>query len=107
MKEQYNKIPEKIKSGMELALFFSTLGLMIYGIDTVLDSQNNLSEIKKNNLAAPPASEQCNPTLQLDMACWTQITNEVCDGNNTLDRSGDVCETIEFWNYVPPVNVMR
>ena len=107
MKEQYQKLPEKIKGSIELALFITTLGLIFYGIDTGYDSQNNLSEVKSNQLTAPPASEQCNPNDQLDMACWNQITREICDGNMTLDRSDDICETIEYWNYKPAMNFMR
>lgn len=90
-----------------LAVAIAVTGLFMYGLDTVFDSENNLSRIKRDRLVAPPISQQCDPDVQLDMACWTQITREMCDGNNTLDRSDDVCETIEFWNYVEPVNVMR
>lgn len=98
---------EFVKGGVEFALFLTTLGLMIYGIDTVLDSQNNLSEIKEKFLSTPPISAQCDPDEKLDMACMTQITREVCDGNNTLDRSDDICETLDYWYYVPAINVMR
>lgn len=90
-----------------LAVSVAVMGLLLYGVDTIFDSQNNLSEIKKNNLSTPPISAQCDLTNRLDMGCMTQVTREVCDGNNTFNRSDDVCETIDYWYYVPEVNLMR
>lgn len=90
-----------------LAISIAVTGLFLYGLDTIYDSQNNLSKIKEDQLIAPPISQQCIPEDQLDMACWREITREECDGNNTLSRKDDVCETLEYWSYVQPVNIMR
>ncbi len=105
MKEQYQKIPEKIRGSIEFALFLATLGLMFYGLDAVYDSQNLLTDAKTNKQSPP--GEICIDSQGIygsDMGCWSQKVDELCDGQNTiLNRSDDVCETIEYWSYRPVV----
>ncbi len=101
-------MPERIRGGIEFALFLTTLGVMIYGVDSFYDSQNNLS-IAKNTKDSPPANaEKCDLSNPLNMACWYQTESELCDGQNTIfDRTDDVCETIKYWNYKPAINYFR
>ncbi len=108
MKEKNQKMPERVRGAIEIAIYLAALGLMFYGAEQIKDSENRLTDAKRNKLAVPALTSQCSLTDPLDMGCNRQVTRELCDGNNTIfDKTDDVCETITYWDYIPVVNIYR
>jgi len=101
--EKIDNIMSQPVGPVGLAVSIAIMGLLVYGMDTISDSENKLSGIRSNNLATPSTSEQCIVGDPFDRMCYYQITQEKCDGNNTLSRADDICEVIEYWAYAEPI----